>query len=298
MEDWKKVEAVLFASGKYLSEEYISGVTELKGKALKDALKKLEEHYANADTSLKLFFEKDHWKLNIKEEYSVIVNRIIAETELPSYVMATLAVIAYKNPVLQSEVIDIRGSNAYEHIKMLEEKDFIKKERHGRTYKLKVSEKFFEYFDVKSEADIQNVFKDVKKPEKLGNLEVYDEEDNNNEFSEKVLDRMKRVEKKESDDAEHKEFLEGFDERIGKVKEDIDEAEKEISEMKPKQEETSEEELGEDANQEEEKLEDSEPQEKEAEKEEGPGEGKDFIERINKEIDEIAGEKSEKEKKD
>ncbi len=295
MDNWKKVESLLFASGKYLSEEYISNVTELKGKQLKEALKKLEEHYEGADTSLKVFREGDQWKLNVKEEYSGIVNKIIAETELPNYVMATLAVIAYKSPVLQSEVIDMRGSNAYEHIKMLEEKGFIKKEKHGRTYKLKVSDKFFEYFDVKSEADIQEVFKDVKKPEKLGGLQVYDasEEDNNNEFSEKITDRMKKVEKKESEEDEHKSFLEGFEEKISKVKGDLDEAEKELQGMRPGHEAKS---LLDDDETEEEPFQSAEPEEnqveekKEEEQEKPERSTEDFIKKINKDIDRISGE--------
>ncbi len=299
MEDWKKIEALLFASGKYLAEEYISSITELKGAKLKAALKKLEEHYANTDTSLKLFREKDEWKLNIQEEYSPIVNKIVAETELPSYVMATLAVIAYKNPVLQSEVVDVRGSNAYEHIKMLEEKGFIKKEKHGRTYKLKVSDKFFEYFDVKSEADIQGVFKQVKKPEKLGSLEVYDEEENNNnEFSEKVLERMKKVDKKDKEDDREKDYLESFEERIKKVKQDIDEAESELGYMSLRPEGLIEEEnLSEELEQQIQAVKKGaaeQPQQQETEKTQE--EKEEFIKKINEDIDKITREQPEEEK--
>jgi len=109
-----------------------------------------------------------------------------------------LAVIAWRHPVLQSEVIKIRTNKAYDHIKHLEELGFLTKKKKGRTCEIKLSEKFFRYFDLPDEKDIKEVFKkteqqhatqeelkiqeEKKKLEEkekhrdmVGNLEVYDE---------------------------------------------------------------------------------------------------------------------------
>jgi hypothetical protein len=112
------------------------------------------------------------------------VKNIVADTELSRACMETLAVIAYKYPkVLQSEVIDIRGGGAYEHMAELEKLGFIGREPSGRSYAVKLTEKFFNYFDVAGGKDIRAVFKNVKVPKKvaldaqktLGDLQVVDE---------------------------------------------------------------------------------------------------------------------------
>src|SRR3989344_1909265 len=71
------------------------------------------------------------------------------EEEKP--LMETLAVIAWRYPVVQSEVVKLRSPAAYEHMKQLEEQGFIAKEKYSRTFKVKLTKKFFEYFDLPSE---------------------------------------------------------------------------------------------------------------------------------------------------
>ena len=289
MSDWKKIEALLFASGKYMPKDEIIRITGIPKNKISATLKKLQEHYDSADTSLKLFSENDSWKLNVKEDYSSIVNSIVSETELPGYAMATLALIAYKSPVLQSEIINSRGSGAYEHIKLLEEKGFISKEKHGRSYKLKVSDKFFEYFDVKGESGIGDVFKDVKKQDSLGGLSVYksEEEDSDsdseeeNAFSSQVLERLKRVDKPKDEDHHNRVFIDSFEKRIGRVKSELDKADREFSGMK-RDEEEQKEIFEDDTSAFEPSTAGDEDQASEEDK-------KGFLDKINKDIDRIAG---------
>ena len=120
MKDWQRIEAVLFGSGKYLTEEQLIDLSGVQKNKLKKALSELQKHYETIETSLKIFHESGTWKLNIKEEYNDIMKNIVSEAEMPKPIMETLAVIAYKAPILQSEVIDARGSGAYEHVSLLE----------------------------------------------------------------------------------------------------------------------------------------------------------------------------------
>lgn len=238
MSNWKKVEAALFASGKYMSEEQISNMTGLEKKDIAKALKELKEHYDKDDSSLNLFHENAQWKLNVKEDYTQIVRNVVSEAEMAVPIMETLAVIAYKTPILQSDVIKMRGSGAYDHIKILEEKGFIAKEKTGRTYKIKVVDKFFEYFDIEGESKIGEMFKDVIKPDpsKLGDLQVYNskenQEENDDAFHQQIIDRMQKVENTPEDEENKGKFLEDFEDRIEKAKVRIDTAEQELSEYK------------------------------------------------------------------
>ncbi|MFT4282894.1 MAG: SMC-Scp complex subunit ScpB [Candidatus Woesearchaeota archaeon] len=262
MSDWKKIEAVLFASGKYLDEQTILDLTYIKKNNLKKALDDLKKHYSNADTSLKLFNDETSWKINVKEEYSDIVKRVVSDAELPRPVMETLALIAYKSPVMQSDIINMRGVGAYDHISYLETKKFITKERYGRTYKLKITEKFNDYFDV-DEEKIRTMFKEInpKKPEI--NLEIYNSEE---QFEKNLGDRMKKHEPEKQSDRD--EFLNDIDSRIQSVKTNIDASEEEINELTQKNQEDN--------------------QDEQNTKE-------DFINKINEDIDSLVGTKEDSE---
>ena len=162
----EKIEALLFASGKALSVESLMGFLEYDNKKnVNSSLKKLKESYDQKKSPLMVVEQDDAWKLTVREEFLPLVRKIVADTELPKTVLETLAVIAWKSPVLQSNVIKVRTNKAYEHVDLLERLGFITRKKEGRSFKISLSEKFYEYFDVEH-GDIRKMFKDVKGIEK------------------------------------------------------------------------------------------------------------------------------------
>lgn len=147
----KKVEAVLFAAGKEVSEEGIAQLCSLNLKEVNKIMERLVKEYEQGDHSLKIEKKEQGWKLTVKDEYLPLISNIVSSKELDSSMMQTLAVIAWKFPVVQSEIIKLRGTGAYDHLKQLEEQGFISKEKSGRTFKVKLTQKFFEYFDLPSQ---------------------------------------------------------------------------------------------------------------------------------------------------
>ncbi len=119
MEDIKnKVEALLFSSGKPISFEEIKKLCRLRNdEQLNKALQDLKIDYDNRDSSLILVNEGDKWKITTKENYFHIVKKIVTETELSKTLMETLAVIAWKYPIKQSDLIKIRTNKAYDHLR-------------------------------------------------------------------------------------------------------------------------------------------------------------------------------------
>jgi segregation and condensation protein B len=153
------VEAVLFAAGKFVEEEYIGKILQADKKTVKKALEELREHYESRDdTALRVTNEDSQWKLTVRDEYLGIASKLVSDTEIQGTVLETLAVIAWKNPIMQSELIKIRGPAAYEHIAELAERGFVTKVPSGRTFKLTLQEKFFQYFDVEGREDMRKLF--------------------------------------------------------------------------------------------------------------------------------------------
>lgn len=194
------MEALLFSSGRALSEDALASLLDTDPADVRRALKALKEDYDGRETSLKIYEENKTWRMMIKDAFVDVARKVVADTELGKATLETLAVIAYRHPkALQAEVVQTRGSNAYEHIKELEDAGFIVRAKEGRTFAIKLTEKFFEYFDVAGEKDIREAFSNMQPKEhqkKLGDLDVVD-----------VLPETKAQEEAEA----KKELLEGME---------------------------------------------------------------------------------------
>ncbi len=148
--DEKRVEAILFAVGKEITTERIASLCSLAPEQVEQLIAKVQAEHEQQDRSLRVVKKENGWKLTVKDEFVPLVSSLVSSTEMDTAMMGTLAVIAWKYPIVQSEVIKLRGSGAYEHMRALEGQGYIEKEKSGRTFKLKLTKKFFEYFDLPS----------------------------------------------------------------------------------------------------------------------------------------------------
>ena len=155
----KQLEAVLFAAGRKMTVDELARLCRTTPAPVQQQLQELKAEYENKDSSLLLMDESDGWKLTVKEQYAPVVQKIVAETELTRTMIETLAVIAWKAPVMQSNVIRIRTNKAYDHIAGLEKSGFISREKRGRSQMIKLTDRFFKYFDVKTPEEVKEKFK-------------------------------------------------------------------------------------------------------------------------------------------
>ncbi|QQG38442.1 MAG: SMC-Scp complex subunit ScpB [Candidatus Woesearchaeota archaeon] len=158
----KKIEAILFATGKSLSLEELARLCATNSTDLiKQALQELQKEYSQKDTSLELVGENDFYKLAVKKDYQGTIKDLLPKTELDKSLLETLSVIAWKQPMTQSEVVKVRGTLTYDHVKILKEAGYVESEKLGRTRKLKLTSKFYDYFDISRE-ELKDKFKNVK----------------------------------------------------------------------------------------------------------------------------------------
>ena len=154
-----KLEALLFSSGRKMDLEELSRLSDAQTGDIQKSLEELKKEYEDKDSSVMIINEGDSWKLTVREQFLPLVQKIVTETELSKTIMETLAVIAFKYPIKQSNLINIRTNKAYDHLKELEEMGYITRQKHGRTNLIKLTQKFFEYFDL-PEQKLKEVFKD------------------------------------------------------------------------------------------------------------------------------------------
>ena len=147
-----KIEAVLYLKGKPVSKKTLSELTSSDINSVNDAIKELSDKYSHSSSALEIIINNSQISLELKHSLNEYVEDLLP-SELKTAVLRTLAVIAIKKKILQSDLIILRGSSAYDHIKELIEKKFInkRKQKDGRSYWLSLSDKFFQTFAVSNE---------------------------------------------------------------------------------------------------------------------------------------------------
>ena len=230
-----RIEAILFASGKGVSEKDLAEYCESTPRKVVNQLKELQEEFLTRDGSLIISKHQDKWKLTVRSKYVSDIQHIASETELSGPILKTLAVIAFKSPVLQSEIIDVRGQSAYEHIKRLVGDKLITKEVEGRSYILKITEKFYNYFDVEGDEEIREVFESLRKQQqKITELEIIEIAKIQAEQEEKTQKELlgnltvipiesRTKERTEEDKKEEEDFLSSMDERLNSLGKRVEE---------------------------------------------------------------------------
>lgn len=158
-----KIEAVLFTTAKALQIKEIAEVLGSEPEETEEALLELIMDYSARDGALEID-DEDGYILQVKMEHMDIVEKL-CPVELKPAILKTLTVIALKEPIRQSILKDLRGSNAYEHVQELVEKGLISKNRdkNGRSFNLRTTAKFAEYFKLKGDAKALAKFLEIDK---------------------------------------------------------------------------------------------------------------------------------------
>jgi len=144
------LEAALYVAGRPLDVKTLASIikTRSKNKTLKLA-RRLMDEYKNRNSALEILeLEDERFVLQLKAEYTPKVRKLVLRPLLSRGPLKTLSYIAYRQPVPQSHVIDVRGQHAYQHIKQLEDLGLIVRERRGRTKVIKTTEFFADYFNL------------------------------------------------------------------------------------------------------------------------------------------------------
>lgn len=146
-----RIEAVLFITSRAVSLDEIAVILNEDTEAIEEAVLELIMDYSSRDGALEID-DENGYILQVKEEYIDLVE-LLCPVDLKPSVLRTLSIIAIKEPMRQTELKDLRGSSAYEHVQELVDKGLISKTRdkNGRSFNLKTTPKFKEYFKLKGD---------------------------------------------------------------------------------------------------------------------------------------------------
>ena len=147
-----RIEAVLFITARAVTTDEISTILDAEKEDIEEAMLELIMDYSAREGALEID-DEDGYIIQVKEDFIDIVE-LLCPVDLKPAVLRTLSVIALKQPIRQSDLKELR-SNAYEHIQELLEKGLITrtKDKNGRSFNIKTSPKFAEYFKLKGDTD-------------------------------------------------------------------------------------------------------------------------------------------------
>lgn len=152
MEEKKaRLEAALFLAEEPLKRKEIADVLSLGSIGYVDMLiEEFEEMLEEQHRGLELVKTGNGYELKVKKDHLDNVSHLAPHQDLNQGQLRTLSLIAYNAPVGQKHIIEIRGNRAYQHIKELNKRGFINKEKDGRTAELDVTDFFLDYFEIDS----------------------------------------------------------------------------------------------------------------------------------------------------
>jgi len=162
-----RLEAALYSAGRPMSVEELirASGTESRTKTL-NLLSKLIQKAKTAFKAIEIVILPDgSYVFQLKPEYSSTIGRRYASKPiLPKATQKTLSYIAYEQPITSKQLVEVRGTGVYSHLKELSQLDFIEHQSVGRIKIYNTTEKFRKYFGIQGDDDTlrQKLFKKVR----------------------------------------------------------------------------------------------------------------------------------------
>ncbi len=166
------LEASLYVAGRPLDLNALCSVIGSRSKRkVKKIITMLIQDYTARNTSLEILELKDErYVLQVRAEFTPLVKRFVNRPLLSSGPLKTLSYIAYRQPISQKRVIEVRGQHAYGHVKLLKDMGLIEAERSGRSMALRTTDYFADYFGLLHDTslmkkELKRIFGDALKEE-------------------------------------------------------------------------------------------------------------------------------------
>ncbi|MDP2166792.1 MAG: SMC-Scp complex subunit ScpB [Thermodesulfovibrionales bacterium] len=174
MEEARKkplLEALLFVSGETVTVPEFKAASELPEAEIKGLMEELIQEYRERNSGVVIAEIAGGYQMVTNPEYAEWVRKFSGAAKaqklsLPA--LETLAIIAYKQPMIKAEVEELRGVNSDGVIKTLLEKRLIKivgkKEAPGRPLLYTTTTEFLQYFGLKDLSELPTL-KDLDRQE-------------------------------------------------------------------------------------------------------------------------------------
>lgn len=157
-----RVEAVLFVAGEPLNSRKIADLASLAdGTEARTLIRRLNELYDAQTSAFRVEEVAGGFQLLTRPKFGAWLRRLHqapVETRLSAPALETLAVVAYRQPVVRAEIESIRGVQCGEILRQLMERDLVRivgrSEELGRPYLYGTARRFLQMFGLRGLDDL------------------------------------------------------------------------------------------------------------------------------------------------
>ncbi len=148
------LEAVLYLRAQPVSLAELVDYTGGNKEDIEASLVDLMMDYVHRNGALEVVETDRGYSLQLRDSYAPFIEKLVP-SNIGVGALRTLAVVALKGPLPQSELVEIRGSGAYQQVHDLVEQGFVKRRRlsSGRSFSVQVTDKFRRYFQLETSSD-------------------------------------------------------------------------------------------------------------------------------------------------
>lgn len=145
-----RIETVLYSSGRPLSLDEIvmaSGISSRTrvSRILMTLIDKTRSLFKAIEIAR---LDDGNYVLQVKSNYTPLVRKFAQRPIISSGALRTLSYIAYEQPLDSRRLLQIRGSQVYDHVRELLQVGFVEFEKVGRIKIYKTTKKFQIYFGI------------------------------------------------------------------------------------------------------------------------------------------------------
>ncbi|HEY7079042.1 MAG TPA: SMC-Scp complex subunit ScpB [Nitrososphaeraceae archaeon] len=145
-----RIETILYSSGRPLSLDEIvlaSGISSRTrvSRILTTLIDKTESLFKAIEIAR---LDDGNYVLQVKSNYTPLVRKFAQRPIISSGALRTLSYIAYEQPLDSRRLLQIRGSQVYDHIRDLLQVGFVEFEKVGRIKIYRTTKKFQIYFGI------------------------------------------------------------------------------------------------------------------------------------------------------
>jgi len=145
----KQVESVLFSASTPISVKEINEIINISSPIISAALRSLRKEYNERETAMEIVRIGKKYIMQVSETFSD-QSMMIVPPAIDDDTLKTLTLIAFHQPIKQSNLRRMAGEKIYEHVDFLSDLGLIYAKQYKSTEILRLSPRFFEYFGIEA----------------------------------------------------------------------------------------------------------------------------------------------------
>ncbi len=157
------IEAALFMANQPISLEKLSKMFKRHPETIREAMEEFKQEFVKGEHGIYILETQVGYQIRVKPELVSSVSTLTPYKDLGRGLLRVLALVVYKQPITQSQIVKVMGNRTYEYVKRLEERGLIKTIKRSRTKALVATKEFANYFGLENPEDAKKFFEDIEK---------------------------------------------------------------------------------------------------------------------------------------